>query len=94
MKTIYKYELLITDEQKVLMLKGANILTAQNQDEMIHIWAEVDIMNALGAENEYEYRYFDIFGTGNLIIEELGVVRKYINTVQINGFVWHIFERL
>ena len=78
MKTIYKYVL-----QK--MPKGARILDIQNQNNEIVMWALVD------SDLSDEPRYFEIYGTGEEL--PLGIIRKYIGTVQVGYLVCHIFER-
>lgn len=90
MKTIYKYELEITDKQSLFIPKNGVILSAQEQFNNIFIWVLVD------SDNEKEERFFEVFGTGNPIYEDMGVDRSYIGTVQThdNNLVWHIFERL
>lgn len=88
MKTIYKYKLQTTDEQQILMPKGAEILTVQLQDGEPQLWALVE------TNNQPTKRYIEIFGTGNPII---GIgPRKYIATYQLRGgaLVFHVFEYL
>lgn len=83
MKTIYKYELAITDYQEIFMPIGAKILTAQLQHDHIAIWALVHKGGPM------EARKFLICGTGNPVAELCGT---YIATVQQNQFVWHVFD--
>jgi len=89
MTTIHKYTL---DPNKlaVEMPIGANVLTVQNQNENVCIWALVD------TKKETETRYFEIFGTGHNIPVDMGIERKYINTFQLQGgtIVFHLFERI
>ncbi len=89
-KTIYKYPLLVTDYQEVLMTFGAEILTIQTQDENACLWALVDPQ-----ETRVEYRNIETFGTGHPIHCDMGVSRKYISTFQLRGgsLVFHTFER-
>lgn len=87
MKTIYKYELEVTDFQFILMPIGAEILTVKNQDEKVMLWAIVD------TDQLSETRNFEILGTGNKIPTSIGTSREYISTIQMgNGLVWHVFE--
>lgn len=88
MKTIYKYPLKIQDTNHLSLPCGFKILTAQAQvqDGAIHLWAEVDT-----EEKANDHITINIFGTGNPIFTNTGT---YINTVQLNGFVWHIFRAL
>jgi hypothetical protein len=48
------------------------------------LWAECDTDEVL------EDRTFCIFGTGQAVKEEL----KHLSTVQMNGYVWHIYEKI
>jgi hypothetical protein len=47
-------------------------------------------------EEEYENRYFELFGTGHPIPNDMGVERKYVGSYRYqNGeFIGHIFERI
>ena len=85
MKVIYKYTLEVTDEQEVKMPAGAQILCVQVQHGRPTLWALVD------PEKKLEDRRFFVHGTGNPIHSD-AKVKCYIGTVQINGFVWHVFE--
>lgn len=87
-RQIWKYTLGETEQFK--MPKGAEILTAQTQGELICIWALVDPLS------EKEDRYFEVFGTGENIPYDMGIERKHIGTVQFaNGLlIWHVFERI
>jgi len=85
MKKIFKYKLMITGLQTVVMPKDAEILSVQVQYNDICIWALVD------PKNELIERGFNIFGTGHEIPETVG---KYIGTFQIDDgrLVFHLFE--
>lgn len=86
--TIHKYPLRLSDEDTLLMPKGAKILCVQVKHTEPHIWAEVD-PNA-----PMEPRKILVVGTG----WELGDTSKlrYIDTYQMqNGYlVFHVFEQL
>lgn len=86
MKTIYKYQLEITDNQCIKMPKGAEILTVQIQGENPCLWAMVD------TENEVVERFIEIYGTGNPITGESS--RIYISTFQVSdgALIFHAFE--
>lgn len=88
MKTIWKFRFEIISPLRISMPKGAEVLTAQDQDGTGCLWAIVE------PENELESRYFEIFGTGQFIYEDVAVQRKYVATFQQPPFVWHVFERL
>ncbi len=62
-KQIWKYQLDITDVQRIGMPIGAEILTAQIQDGFPVLWALVD------PESKEEYRLIEVLGTLNLGIE-------------------------
>lgn len=85
MRTIYKYELKLEDEQTVEMPGFARILTVQVQDLKICLWAEVD------TSFPTEARTIEIYGTGD---EVLGLGRTYIGTVQRGAYVWHVYEKI
>ena len=87
-KTIWKYELEITDNQNILMPISAEILTVQMQDGTPCLWALVN------PKAETESRFLEIFGTGHPVSCDLGSARKYISTLQMsNGeLVFHVFE--
>ena len=89
-KSIWKYQLEITDSQTIKMPKGAEILSVQTQNQEVCLWALV-VPN-----NEKEDRYIEIFGTGHNVYCDMGIDRKFIGTAQtLDGrLVWHIFERV
>lgn len=89
MKRIYKYPLIVTDQQDVLLPMGADILTIQTQADTPCLWALVDPGGAT------EARVIEIFGTGHVVREDMGVSRKYITTFQLadGALVFHAFER-
>lgn len=82
--SVWKYELRIDDEQVVDMPRGARILSAQSQYEIVAVWALVD------PEAPREKRRFRIVGTGHAITDDVG---DFVGTVQQAGgqLVWHIF---
>lgn len=79
---IWKFELGFTDFQQIWMPSGAKILTVQIQNGIPCLWAMVDSIA------EYEWRNIGIVGTGNPI----NFKGEYIDTIQLDGFVWHVFE--
>lgn len=87
MRTIWKFKLQTTDEQKILMPKGSEILTVQIQDGEPCLWAMIEDSNS-----ETEKRYIEVFGTGNPIVSH--GPRNYIGTYQLRGgeLVFHVFE--
>jgi hypothetical protein len=84
MKKIFKYQLEITDRQIIKMPQGAKILSVQNQHNTLTLWAEVN------PTSQMVDRYFQVFGTGHPIEDELG---DYLATVLTDNdrIVWHVF---
>ena len=80
---IYEYELALQDEQDVAMPVGARVLSVQAQDGRVVLWAKVD------ETTHYELRRFRLYGTGVLLPETPG---KYVGTVQLGAYVFHVFE--
>lgn len=82
MKTIWKYELEITDEQYIDMPKNARVLSAGNQNGKLCLWAMVS------TEAKLIPHRVAICGTGLPCYESSG---NFIDSVQIGQFVWHVF---
>lgn len=78
---VYKYPLLMKDVQRVQLPLEAEILSAQMQNGVLCLWAKVQI----GVPDKVQRIW--IRGTGHGIEDEV----KFIDTVQDNGLVWHIF---
>lgn len=89
MKTIYKYELKITDYQEVVMPFESVILSCGFQNGTLCLWAQVVPKDTVKIS-----RRILIFGTGTPIEGELRYHKRFIDTAQHNGYVWHIFEKL
>lgn len=85
-QTIFKYPLLILDEQQVEMPIGAGIMTVQMQNGQPCLWALVD------TRNSPEIRKILIRGTGHPAVD----VGRYISTFQMKGgeLVFHAFEAM
>ena len=82
--TILKYTLELNDLQEIQMPKSATILSCQKQfSDCISIWVMAD------PDAELETRIFEIIGTGRKIPQ---LPNKYISTVIVDRFVWHVFE--
>lgn len=81
-QTIWKYPFQIDDEFEIEMPEGAQVLTAQVQGSTPCLWVLVN------PEAPKTKRKFFVYGTGHEIIEE-GIA--YIGSIQMNGFVWHVF---
>jgi len=85
MITVHKYKLDPYNAQVNLPV-GAEVLSAGYQLGEICIWAKVD------TEQPMEERYFKVFGTGHKIHINMGIDYKFISTVFIDTFVFHVFE--
>lgn len=85
MNVVWKYELDITDLQRVTMPDEAEILTVQVQGGTPYMWARVN-PNAIMVD-----RWFATHGTGRLIPE---TTDTYIGSYQIESgvLVFHVFE--
>ena len=88
MKTIHKYELPVQGAL-IEMPLGAVVLDCQAQNEMLQLWAVVDVDTDHNAFVS-ELRRFEVFGTGHPIAVERAY--RHIGTVQVHTFVWHVFE--
>lgn len=82
--TIWKFQLNEEQLQQLEVPSGAQILTANFQDDNLCIWALVN------DEAPREPRYIRLIGTGQVV--DMFETKIYINTVFKNGFVFHIFE--
>lgn len=88
-KTIWKYEIDITDEQIVRLPKGAEILHADQQYpgtlDKLQIWVLID-----SQELHFQDKKIYIYETGHPI----ETVRKYVGTVLANNdaLVWHVYQ--
>ena len=81
---IYKFELPM-DGVCIELPKGAKVLTAHEQHTTIMLWIMGDFPIQDG---KVEKRFFEVFATGEPDLRQ----GKYIQTVFMNQFVWHIFE--
>lgn len=91
MKRVYKYPIEICEEVKVMMPKGARVLSVQVQNGMPCLWAAVD-----SNEMDLEERLFHIVGTGLPIQHDVedDSVDGFIGTIQLldGRIVIHVFE--
>lgn len=86
MKIIYKLQLNdFNTWNKILLPFGAQIISADNKNSIICIWY---ICNP---ENKLEERIVHVFMTGQELPENIASL-KFINTVLINQYVFHLFE--
>lgn len=84
MRRIYKYQTPVVDVWQLELPRGAEILSAGTQGQLITIWAVVD------PDAPLHSRPIHIYGTGELIKERETL--RYINSVFMGQFVWHLFE--
>ena len=87
MKTIHKFELTVTNSQKIAVPETAEILSAQVQNGTICLWVRVD------TDDAHHFRELRIYGTGH----EIGCGNlKFIDTVQLSSgsLIFHVFEVL
>ena len=90
MKTIFKYPLQEVGIQQVDVQYGAEILSIQEVNGDLFMWAKVD------TEHDIDQITIEIFGTGHDLREGHkgdGIQRKYLSTVVcLSGLVWHFYE--
>lgn len=86
MKAVYKYPLgrLLVNYTSVELPLNAKILKVAEQEDKICLWCEVDLETAA-----LERRRFTILGTGDQFND---ISLKYLDTVFVGQFVWHVYE--
>lgn len=84
MKTIWKTELRLTDEQTVCLPKGSQPMSCEMQDTKICVWFLTDSETA-----NTELWHFYIVGTGNPLPRNPRIT--LLNTILDGTFVWHVF---
>ena len=91
MKTIYKYELNVTDEQTLSLPKNHKVLTVMVQNGIPCIWVLLD-----PEQREKEDLDVFIFGTGQMIPEFATIERlTYLGSFMIvnDNFVGHVYYK-
>ena len=85
MKTIYKYELRVDDEQRIRLPRGSELLSVGVQRGKLYLWARVN------PNNENTPYDFIIHGTGHPADDVDGM--DFLGTFQLHGgdFVGHCF---
>lgn len=88
-KTIYKYGLGMAQEE-IEMPVGSTILHIGTQHGKICMWVEVN------PENPIVKRTIEIYGTGDLIRQDMGISKKYLGTVKLNDetLILHVYESI
>lgn len=89
----YEIEPVVGDIIVVDLPSDSKILSTSSIDDKIFIWV---MFQESMMDKDFVSRYFEIFGTGHIIHNDMGIDRKFIGTVLIHGggLGWHIFERL
>lgn len=83
--TIYKYRCRVRDGAFCIELpETAQVLSVQLQGGVPHLWV------ILSPREPNVNRWFRWYGTGERI--EVREGPAYVGTVQIDSFVWHLFE--
>jgi len=96
MRTIYKYELEITDFQQIKVPVRSSVRSVQEILGKLYVYIEIDL-----SEREFFTMLdFRIVGTGNPIefltsIDPLSTDRPYnfLSTVKNGPFIWHVYWR-
>jgi hypothetical protein len=78
---IYKYQFEIKDELIIEMPQHSEILFIGVQEDIPCMWVRCDNSKPVVK------RYFNVYGTGH----EIRWNQPHYGTIQLNGFVWHIF---
>lgn len=88
-RTIYKYDLEVTDEQVLELPANAEILTVQMQHDAPKLWAIVDVPQRSAT---VQNRRIAIYGTGHAMNQSAS--HRYIATFQMRdgSLVFHVFE--
>jgi hypothetical protein len=81
---IWKYQVELHGETLLKMPKGAKVLSVQNKDKTINLWAQV-------VDGPCEERLFHTFLTGEDFLDPENYT--FLATVQIGWYVAHVFEK-
>lgn len=86
MSTIWKYDLSIIGEQKILIPKNSKILSVQVQNGVPCVWVLVD------ENSDNEEKTFFTYGTGNPILPQKSET-TFLGTYQLydGQLVFHVF---
>ena len=82
---IFKYFVDMMSDPVIVMPDGADILTVSIQNNEMVVWAKVDPSVAY-----FRAYQFYVVGTGFDVPKDA----KYLETVQDDGSVWHIFMEI
>lgn len=89
MKTIWKYELKITDTQEIEVPLGSTILSIGNQNGRLCMWLIIRADGDTPEEMAVENMTINIVGTGHKLSDNIGL---FVDTVIIDQFVWHVYQ--
>lgn len=81
---IYKFPLVVTDEQHIRIGESSKILSCQFQNNTLCLWALCDPDAAFIIARKVR-----IIGTGNPMPDMTNF--NFVATVQERQFVWHVF---
>jgi hypothetical protein len=84
-RRIFKYDLAVTGTQMIMMPRHAKVLSVQDQNGRLCVWAKVDPHAPADVR-----RRFVIVGTGHNLPIEMDSL-TYLASVQQGAFVWHVF---
>ena len=90
MRTVFKYDIIMSDEFTIDMPIGTEVLCIQLQNNIPQLWALVDT----DTDKEKQVYKFRFTGTGHHIDDSLEL--KYVGTVQLynDTLVFHLFQIL
>lgn len=83
---IFKYEIPLKYCFSILMPVHSKVVSFEVQNNIPMIWA---LVNEFSTE---VMRHFSIIATGEKINFDVEF-NPYIGSIQLDGFVWHLFER-
>jgi hypothetical protein len=91
MKSVYKYDLEVTDKQVIKLPKFSDILSIQVQNGKPRLWVMID-----KEETEIVDRVLYTYGTGHDIDEKDENPLFFHGTYQLDGgtLVFHVFEEV
>jgi len=88
MHRIYKYPVMITDEQLIKNVpSNYKIMKAAFQGDQLCLWIMINTDDYLTTDI-----CLHIYGTGHDIPDDISNL-TYIDSVQSLSFVWHVFEK-
>lgn len=86
MKTVYKFPLMSAQRQPIVLTRGAEVLSAQMQRDVLCLWVLMD-PDAVNVEREVT-----VAGTGHALTNDASK-DIFVGTVQMEGgaLVFHVF---